>query len=207
MRSPLGAPRRAQRKSTAARWTFAVQSLKVCPAADFRRTKSKSPSAQWACRLYRSGVAKCGSGRRLSQNKVQKSFCPVGRWTLPKRSGKVCPAADFRREKSFCPVDRWTLPKRSGEVCPAADFRSAKSESVPGPGFFPGRVFRRVFARLFCRGRAGKKASYKREAAYRKRRKKDATSYLDFRRRRSDLCAAGPENGLGPGRAGKAAAG
>ena len=106
-------------------------------------------------------------------------------------------------EKSTRPQDFSTAKRRSVARRPPRNFRTAKSESVPGPGFFPAGFF----ARFFCRDRAEKKASYKREAAYRKRRKNYVASYLDFRPPRSDLCAAGPENGLGPGRAGKAAAG
>ena len=99
------------------------------------------------------------------------------------------------------------------------DFSTAKRRSVPGGrsetfarqsakvclarAFFPAGFFARYFAAVG----PGKKASYKREAAYRKRRKNYVASYLDFGPPRSDLCAAGPENGLGPGRAGKAAAG
>ena len=128
---------------------------------------------------------------------------PAARRTFAGQSPKVCPAADFRREKSFCPVGRWTLPKRSGEVCPARTFAVQSPKVCLGRAFFPAGFFARFFAAVG----PGKKASYKREAAYRKRRKNYAASYLDFRPPRSDLCAAGPENGLGPGRAGKAAAG
>ena len=140
----------------------------------------------------------------LQQSKVRKCARRPGR-TFAEQSAEVWPGGTFAR--------------RSGKVHPAAgllhgkaqkcarrqprNFRTAKRESVPGPGFFR-PVF---FARFFAAVGPGKKASYKREAAYRKRRKNYVASYLDFRPPRSDLCAAGPENGLGPGRAGKAAAG
>ena len=106
-------------------------------------------------------------------------------------------------EKSTRPQDFCTAKRRSVPGGRRKNFRRAKRESVPGPGFFR----RAFFARFFAAVGPGKKASYKREAAYRKRRKNYVASYLDFRPPRSDLCAAGPENGLGPGRAGKAAAG
>ena len=112
--------------------------------------------------------------------------------TFAEQSGKVHPAAGLSQSKAQKCARRppKTFARQSSKVC-------------PGRAFFPAGFF----ARFFAATGPGKTASYKREAAYPKRRKNYAASYLDFRRPRSDLCAAGPENGLGPGRAGKAAAG
>ena len=169
--------------------------------ADFRRTKSESVP-----------------GRRLTPGKV---LLPSGQVDFTEAEWQSVPGRGLSPGKVLLP---------SGQV----DFTEAEWRSVPGRGlsqrkvrkcarprtfavqspkvclgraFFPAGFFAGFFARVFCRDRAGKKASYKREAAYPKRRKNYVASYLDFRRWRSDLCAAGPEKGLGPGRAGKAAAG
>ena len=131
---------------------------------------------------------------------------PGGPATFAGQSPKVCPAADFRRAKRKSPPGRRTLAEQSAEVCPAAarvTFARQSAEVCLARAFSPAGFF----ARFFAAAGPGKTASYKREAAYRKRRKKYATSYLDFRPPRSDLCAAGPKTGSAPGRAGKAAAG
>ena len=102
------------------------------------------------------------------------------------------------RPQDFCTAKRRSVPGGSRET-----FARQSAKVCLARAFFPAGFFAWFFAAVG----PGKKASYKREAGYPKRRKNYAASYLDFRPPRSDLCAAGPENGLGPGRAGKAAAG